>query len=448
MFNKIFIKKNQVKTMIALIIYKITLDLVYAFFVTPNYSYTGLNFDFSLRRYLVSSGIFLLMIFSLLKIMESKRPSSYIVFLINLIYFIPGCTLFALSTNGSSQYFLYYTLYWLIFNVLNLSIPRINLHFPKIKNRKIVFYTILAVMLLGSVVITGKYNGFKLNFDLLNVYELREEVTDMHLPVIVNYFKPVASSMIPIGIMFFLKHKKYYLVFLFSIVQMFLFAFGGHKTTLFFLLIAIYAYIFLKYNIKNKVIISLTILNIAGMLEGIVAQDLSYIVAFMQRRNMFTTNQLSTWYFRFFSLHEPDFLKQSIFRYLGFRSEYNIPIPKLIMYEFTGTYGSANNGMVGDAFGNFGWAGLFYPLLLVIAFRIFDYCTEGISADILVVVSAIFAINFINSSFFPVLLTHGFIFTTFALYCYPRREENIFEKEKKKVVDNLKRAMYSTNFKN
>ncbi|MHA6250731.1 hypothetical protein [Oceanobacillus sp. CAU 1775] len=261
---------------------------------------------------------------------------------------------------------------------------------------------------------------------LFNVYELRESVSDMSLPGIVGYFKPVASSIVPLGAVLFLLQKRYILFTLMSLVQLFLFAFGGHKTALFILVISVMAVYILKKNYKKQLVPLLIIVNILGMIESLYNDGLSFIVAFLQRRNMFQTNLISSWYYEFFSNNEPDYLQQSILRLFGFESNYDMPIPFIISVDYTGRVGGANNGMAGDAFANFGWVGLlFYPLLLIFALRFFDYCAKGIDYRILFAVSIIFTINFVNSSFFTVLLTHGFIFITFALYFIPRDKKTI-----------------------
>jgi hypothetical protein len=77
--------------------------------------------------------------------------------------------------------------------------------------------------------------------------------------------------------------------------------------------------------------------------------------------------------------------------------------------------------MIGDAFVNFRWLGLIiYPILFAVAFRIFDACSKKIDRRILITASVIITINFVNSSFFTVLLTHSFLFICLTLYFYPR----------------------------
>lgn len=414
------IKGLEINTFILLILYKLSLDIVYVYFIVPYYSYTGMDYSPSYNKYAISTIIFIIASVQIIKIIRNRNSSMVMVLLINLVYFIPGCTFYAFS-NINKNYFIFFIFYWLIFNFLNLILPMIDFGFKEVKNKKKVFYVILSIIVVGAVFITGKYNGFKLHFSMFDVYGLRSSVSEMNLPGIIGYFKPVASSLIPIGAILFMKQKRFFLFTVLVFVQLFLFSFGGHKTTLFVLIVAILAVVILKENYVKKIVPTLILINFLAIIETLYRNELSYIAAFFHRRNMFTTNLISSWYYEFFSANTPDYLQQSILKYFGFNSSYDTPIPHIISLIYTGNSGGANNGMVGDAFANFGWVGLvFYPLMLTLAFRFYDYCSKGIDPNILFVVSIIFTINFINSSFFTVLLTHGFIFITIALYFFPR----------------------------
>ena len=380
----------------------------------------GMDYSPSLGKYLIATFIFFFASLNIISFYNDKKPSSLIILLINLVYFIPGCTFYSFSTVDN-YYFLFFVLYWILLNFWSSFIPFISFGLPIIKQRNLIFSLILFLVVCGSILVTGIFNGFKLTFNLFDVYELRESVTEMNLPGFIGYFKPVASSLVPIGIVLFLIQRKYIIASILVIVQLFLFAFGGHKTALFILIISVLSVIFIKGNIKIKVVPILIILNIIGIIETWFNNGLSLVVAFLQRRNMFTTNLLSSWYYEFFSNNSPDYLQQSFLRNFGFESNYEMPIPFLISLMFTGRVGGANNGMVGDAFANFGWFSLLlYPLLIILALRFYDYCVHGINNNILFAVGIIFTINFVNSSFFTILLTHGFVFITIALYFLPR----------------------------
>lgn len=436
--KKINVKRNA-KYFFGLTLYKISLDIVYIFFVVPYYSYIGLNYAPSFSKYIIGMLFFIIISIQTIKTFSKNRPSRMIVLMINLIYFLPGITYYSFSAVNTN-YFILFSIYSILFNFWNNILPFINFELPKVRNRRIVFRITIVLIALGALFIVGKYNNFRLHFNLFKVYDLRAIVREMNLPGIVGYFRPVATSIIPIGAVYYLKRKKFIIFLLLVFIQLLLFAFGGHKTTIFILIVAILAVLILKKDYINKTIPSLTLINIIAIIEGSVKQDLSTIAAYIHRRNMFTTNSLSYLYYDYFSKNHPDYLRQSILRHLGFGSTYNIPIHQIISEVYFGGTGGANNGMVGDAFANFGWACLLiYPLMFAIVFRFFDYCTIEIDEGILFVVSVIFTINFVNSSFFTVMGTHGFLVITMFLYFLP--------KETYREINRKKGLTYGDNFK-
>lgn len=413
---------SDLKQYLILMVYKLSLDGVYTFAISPFYSYAGMVYAPVWWKYIISTFIVMLMSFFILRLYKIRRPSSLIVLIINLIYFIPGCTFYSFA-DINSIYFIYFVIYWIALTTIYFWLPSSNFHRKQISN--IYFYLLLFVIIVVSIVITGVYNGFKISFSLLNVYELRAEVEDMNLPWIVGYIKPLVSSIIPVSCVHFLIRKKILIVSILVFIQLLLFAFGGHKTTLFFVFAAIIVYFFFSERKLYWVTYALIVLNILPFVEMYFTNNMSFIAGFLQRRNMFLTNQLSSMYFDYFSVHEYDFWRQSILGRLGFISPYTSSVPSIISIEYFGHDGGANNGMCGDAYFNFGWIGLLvYPLFLNVAFKFLDACSNGLTIKLLLVVSIIFSINFVNSYFFTIMLTHGFLLICVFLYLLPRDNYN------------------------
>lgn len=70
----------------------------------------------------------------------------------------------------------------------------------------------------------------------------------------------------------------------------------------------------------------------------------------------------------------------------------------------------ANNGLFSDAYMNLGTLGMFVmPFLICSALRFLDYCARNINSYYLIMVLISVSYIFISSSFFTVLLTHGFL---------------------------------------
>src|SRR5699024_5500416 len=124
---------------------------------------------------------------------------------------------------------------------------------------------------------------------------------------------------------------------------------------------------------------------------------------------------LNYFYFDFFSINEFDYFRQSLLGNLGIKSPYSTRIARIIGSNYYG--GGANNGLFSDAYYNLGtWGIIIMPLLIILALRLLDACTEGLSNKISIATVIILSINFISSSFFTVMISHGFLAVCFTLY--------------------------------
>lgn len=210
-----------------------------------------------------------------------------------------------------------------------------------------------------------------------------------------------------------------------TFTQLLLFSFGGQKTYLFYILCAYASYFIMKIKINTawfaKII---TVIAGAGVLEYVCTKTI-YIANYIIRRVMLVPGALSTFYFDFFTKNTPDYWRQSIMRWFGFASPYSENISYMIgrLYLNDGSI-MANNGMVGDAFANFGWIGVvLFPLLLILSFKILDGCADGLKPRVTFILAIIYGMNFTNGAFWTRMLTSGFIFICLITLSIPRAEE-------------------------
>lgn len=410
---------------IFLFLFKFTLDLLYYRFIIPYYYYTGMDLSFNLIKYIVGIIVFFINALIIINIKEIK-PSYYFLLLVNVIYFIPGGTYFSFS-DVSIGYIIYFSLYWLFFNfIFFINSKTKDISIKYIFQSKKIFILIVIITVIISLYMTGYYNGFLIYITISEVYELRETAYEIDLPIFFSYFRSFASVFIPLVLGYHLSQKKYLISILLILVQLFLFSFGGHKTSLFLLIAAIFIAIIWKKEFNGLILPFFILINFIGMIESILTSSLSTLIGLLQRRIMFTPNFLSEQYFNFF-INNPDYFRQSIFRHLGFVSDYNLPFSSLIaIYLGVGDKG-ANNGLVGDAVGNLGILGiLFMPIFIMLVLKIFDIVAKDIDRRFILIISLIYVINFTNSSIFTILFTHGFILLLVALYFFPKNNKHYF----------------------
>lgn len=422
-----YINKKQEKrrywlmVLFFVVLYKITLELVYVYAISPTYKYQGFILDFSLHKYFISSLLVLMMIYPIAKLFARGNTSSVIILLISLGYFVPLSSIYAFA-NLNNGFFLYSFIYWALLLLFQIHLPKVKSRSPK--GSAIVFNLIIFFFAAFSVIMSGIYTGFRLNFDLSIVYDLRLEARELNVPTLVQYIQSAATMIMPIGLIYYVVKKKYTLTALLIFINLLEFSFAGKKSVLFIMIVSILVAKFYNNRQFKKVITSFTLINFAVFIELLFRSGISDFAKFIQRRVLFMPPLIASYYFDFFSNNELLFLRQSVLRRIGLSSPYDNPIQRLIgFYYFGSIENNVNTGLVGDAFANFGWLGLiFYPLAIVLIFRFFEFCNKGVDNKVLALIWILSFYKFISGSLFTVLLNGGFLVACVTMFFYPREK--------------------------
>lgn len=408
------------------ILYRLTLDYIYVAAVEPFFEYQHFEVVNNIGNYIFSFiwlGLICLFDYRLFK---SLRPSASFMWFLDLLYFVPLTSMVGIA-GYEHDFVAYGFLFWLLFSIFYRLLPSYSYkESQKIVNTPKSVIAILGVVVFINFIITIYYNGFQIKFDLTDVYDIRMDVRDMHLPTIVGYIKPMATQFLMILMCICIIQKKYTYVFALVFVQLMNFAFGALKSDL-FILLAVFAIGFF-YKEKHRKLIPLVFLsaNLIAIVEFYIL-GFSTIATLFQRRMMFMPSLLSSEFFSFFSTHEALYLRDSFLRVFGFSTPYSMEGPRLIGYELYGSQDmNANTGIVGDDFAQLRWiAVLVYPFLRVKILQAFDYCAKGINYKVLFLLAFSFSLAFISGSLFSILLTGGFIAVCLVLYLWRKDGKKI-----------------------
>ena len=428
-------KINVRNTAIILLIYRILLDIVVETVMKDKFTYLLGKVNFNIFRFLITTVIILFFSKNISKFVNTYKVSNSLVVVLFLFYYIPSWVFFTWY-DVPLVYALAILIHSSLLIIFNNRIPEFKIKLKRNEWSNFQFNLIVWIILITAIAITGYYNGFELHFRLDDVYELRTNLINASLPTIVRYIQPIGGTVIPFFIIYFLDKKKYVMAGICTFTQFLLFSFGGQKTYLFYILCAYASYFIMKkrFNINwfTKAIAFITGL---GIIEYFITKTF-YICNYVIRRVMIVPAALSTFYFDFFSKNSPDFWRQSIMRWLGFKSQYTENISYIIGETyFNDSLMMANNGMIGDAFANFGWIGIiFFPLLLVLSFKLLDGCAKGISIRVTFMLAIIYGMNFTNGAFWARMLTSGFMFVYIITLTIPRDNKE----EEGVLVENIK----------
>lgn len=408
-----------------LLVYRSMLDFTYVTQLSPLYSYSGFTTDITPIGYCLS-WLMLLTVLPLVAGIQGQedRPSSVLVTMLNLIYFIP-MTSYA-GCKGSSYLFMISALvYWLVLLVLQLWMPSFALKRLPHRRGKLLFTVLTVGAVLLVMGISGVYTGFRLKLNLSDVYDVRAEAAAYDMPTILSYALSWMTMVLSVLILYWLQAKKYLAVLGLVVVYFFYYSIGAHKSVFFFLFLLLACYILYRSWMFRWSAGLLSLGVMACWLMEAVGGFLLPMAVFV-RRFMYTPVRLSETYATFFSQHPINLLRNGIMARFGFEPVYSTGIAALIG-EFNGSGANANNGMLGDMYANLPviLGIVLFPLILVIIFRMFDLAASTLPGKIFVSFCVFFAASFSNSAWPTVLLTHGFLMACLLLYLFPVNKEGV-----------------------
>lgn len=418
------VKVNKLKLILGIFIFRVVLDFIYQKLIAPLFGHTGFNYIEDFGRYILSWLILLIFVPLIIKLHKKVSFSNVIMIFLVYLSLIPYTTMIAFYPY-TINFIVQNAIYWMIMLVVYIVVPELNV--VSIKKDPLVNFIVYAIILLFTAVIiliSFRFTGLRITFDIYNVYVLRKEARTFAIPSIMSYIYYASESINPILVVYFLSNKKYSFTGLIFLTQILSFSINGSKTVLFSTVLTVFLYWIYNEEFIFKIPWILSLLGVSSVLEFYINKTFT-IVNFIIRRVFFVPNLLNYYYFDFFTSHIPDYLKQSFLRFFGFKSSYPNIAYLIGNIYFNRPDMSANNGLISDAYANFGFLGLFImPIIVVLFLKILDACAKGLDIRILIVSAITIAFIFISSFIFTILLTHGLIALCLILYLLPRQNIN------------------------
>jgi len=419
----ILLKKSTVLSFLSLFIYKIVLDFSYYFIIHPIWNYMGFVLNINILK-IVESYMMLFIVFILIP-KSYNKISNIAIWLLLLMSYVPMLSLFGMA-NEPRLYMYSVTLFWILIFLFYRTIFKISLRSIKKAQSIIILWAIFIIFIIIDFVLIYRYLGFSLHFNLKQVYNIRAKYVSKNISFSDYLFNWSAYIVDPVFFAIFWIKRKWIFVTLIVVLQLLLFSGTGMKSYLF----AIPFVLLLMWVVKCKYPFSLVSISFAG---GVIFGMFSYllindrwITSLFTRRTLFVPAELSFYYYDFFSKHGFLFLSsQRIFREF-FKYPYKLSPPHLIAaVYFNNPLMSANNGIISDAYMNFGFVGLvLWAVIVVIILKLIDNFSSGKSSIITIAAVAMPVMFLSNSTLSTSLLTHGLFISLILLYLLPRGIEN------------------------
>ena len=325
----------------------------------------------------------IMVIISVDKHMETKSTSESILFIIEIIYFIPGIIL--LTSRGTEIfYILYFFAFWAVMSICNELIPlesgKLSKFFSlsndneKTNERKI----ILLLILVAIALISSYFSGANLSSLNLGIYDNRALAYDRKVHWIIKNTYITCGYLIPILIIDCIKHKRIWAVPILLFASIYKFSIGSDRIFLFFSFMGIIISIF-RIDNKSFFLYTLVVMMLALVLWFLFPNLGALVFSVFDRLGLIPV-RVSVWYYDFLKDHSPAFLQDAFPRIvsaLGIKRTYPDSISREIGAYYTNSiFHNPNTGLVGGSLGNFGLLSIFVsPISYVIAFRLIGSAT-------------------------------------------------------------------------
>ncbi len=406
---------NSIFIFLFAFIFRGFLDVSYAFIISPSFYYTGLNYDFNINRYLISWILFIISSFFVSKLL--LKVSDFVI--ASSVFFVlaPLTSLYGLDFDRPLEPVIVSILsIWMVRSIVKSR--SIFFKFPIIKNGYYVSL-ILSILSVSYLTVVFLISGAELNFDLSKVYEFRSKnaaltETGFHAYINMWVFKVFNIYILA----YFLLKRKFSLVILFSIIQIFFFAISANKGILFYPVILFSIWFFFKDTASMFVLPAALALVIILSLFSYYFLDDSMLSSMLSRRVFFIPAHLTFTYFDFFTNNPHVFWSDSVLSYFSIYP-YDRSIAKVIGAYMGYEEMSANNGYISSGFAHANFLGVFiYSLIFGFLLKFIDavsYKNVPLWFGISIVIVPLRQL-LVASDFPVVLFTHGLIISIILLY--------------------------------
>lgn len=404
---------------------------LYVNYIFPRYEYIGLQLNERANIYLFLLVAFLSSLFVLLAPAKLEKPSDIFCYFSYFLIYIPAVNVsyFSLSTPGDSYFRLFFS-FTLCISIILIG-RNIHLKLPAIKELSERNFNFLILFLVIIFCIPVFY-FYKINIgslfslqDISELYDIRSEYrsTNLNVPSIVQYvFAWLIKVIAPLVLILGLQRRNPLLVVgsVFLIIS--LFSVSGHKSTFssFVLITGVWFALRSSRGVSLSRFAGIFFL-VATLGLALSASGFGVITDVLIRRVMVTPGLLTGFYFEYYNPNNYTYLGHSIFSSIVDYGQ-SAPPPLIIGAHYFGRDTmSANVNYIASAYADFGiWGTLFFSLLGLAVFKVFDVVSNRKGVGIMVCVMVVMPTwSMVDSALLTTMLTHGLLPTLLLVLLLP-----------------------------
>lgn len=412
------------------ILYKFTLDVLYTWAASPQYSYAGLVYAPSSVKCILGLILYVVLFASLPK--NEHQIGAFLLHLQFAFTVAPMLTFYALA-DGSTQYILMVSICILLqtWIVRRPTKQKMAVHIRGIQN----YVTVaLGILVVFSAIIPILYNGFAglkaFNFEY--IYDMRESA--MYPPAFSYLLGWCTNTILPFACLVFLAQKKFRLVFSCAALQVLFYMETGAKFTLLILFPVVFVYFIAKSGHLLKLLYCGLLLlfwgliivyrldqSVSGLSIGVLLNGTIAIRAiFHPADNKFN-------YFEYFSDHPKVFFSDGIIgKMFSLTYPYAGSIGQVSFASNGGEFLAANmnTGYLGEAYAQMGFLGiLLMACLLGMVIRGLQAYMNKQNFAIIAGMFSVYMIVLNDGALFTTLLTGGMLVAFLLVFIYFNQQE-------------------------
>lgn len=415
--KKIIIKiaSSRIFLVLAMILYKLLLDLSFIYYIAPKFAYEGYYIEINLYK-LIESYLLLFLLSFIFKRNISKPSEFFILFFFSILI-VPMLSIYSLQDK--SREYLYMVL--LSFMTIAITSKITQIKIPLIHNGRriaVVISVLTSLFLFSWIIMRGGLSY--LNFNLLKVYDFRRTIGEVVFPGKMGYLMIWFGKVInPSMIAFSLWKNNKIMIALTVVLQIMFFGITAHKAMLFYPILIVFTYMFGQKKYFGQMIpFGLASVIIVSSIYYLISGNFILLTLFVRRAIFVAPINHFKYYDTFRELGFVYFSNKTWFPKI-IEYPFDLPIPQLISLIYHGHENAwINTGFLATGYMNVGLVGmLVYSVIVGVVFRFIDYISKWYLPNWLcigIMITPIFSLA--SSDLLTALITHGILLSMIILW--------------------------------
>jgi len=409
--------KKKTGLVIAIIIYKVILTLVYKELEIELFGYVNYPNNFSYERFICSNICFIIMLMFLPK--NINKVSAILNLMIFLLTVLPFTVVFEFSDYDYSYLILTVICFVIQSFIIRLATgrkkekqakPLVKFNNSSVKMANMA----IGILTVGTLLVTYGLPSLS-NLNFYNISDVRASYSDNS--IITVLILPLFARVINmLNIYHSIKERSLIKCIFFIVVQIYIYLITGFKTYLFLPVLITVLMFVEKKNIALMLTYAMSFMIIASWVAYALLSE-PMIPALFVNRLLFLPAKIKFCYFDFFQNNPYLMFSQStIGSILNISSPYSSPIPNIIGEKYFNSFEMyCNTGYMTSGYADFGVFGMLVMTVVVSAVFAFLDKIKGDKALILGVFLN-YAISLNDGAIITILFSGGLLFTILYFY--------------------------------